>query len=135
MAAANLFAQTYGLGGSQDCAAVAKLLKSLPVPQFAPKSGIRIHVSEQELQSSSATVVGENASPFIQGSGHVCLLSHSAFPLLLATGHAFHSISESIYLVCCLRVDRWESRSSVFSFLCNTGLWKWFIPFPCVITL
>jgi hypothetical protein len=68
MAAANLFAQTYGLGGSQDCAVVAKLLQSLPVPKFAPKSGIRIHVSEQELQSTSATTIGENASPFVQGS-------------------------------------------------------------------
>lgn len=97
MAAANLFAQTYGLGGSQDCAAVAKLLKSLPVPKFAPRSGIRIHVSEQELQSTSATV-GENVSPFIQGSS-VCLLSHPSFPLLFATGHDFHCISE-IYLVC-----------------------------------
>ncbi|XP_060232843.1 ubiquitin-like modifier-activating enzyme 1 Y [Meriones unguiculatus] len=56
MAAANLFAQTYGLGGSQDCAAVAKLLQSLPVPKFSPKSGIRIPASEQELQSISATV-------------------------------------------------------------------------------
>ncbi|XP_032746418.1 ubiquitin-like modifier-activating enzyme 1 Y [Rattus rattus] len=56
MAAANLFAQTYGLEGSQDCAAVTTLLQSLPAPKFAPKSGIRIHVSEQELQSTSATV-------------------------------------------------------------------------------
>lgn len=61
MAAANLFAQTYGLEGSKDCPAVAKLLQSLQVPKFAPKSGIRSHVSEQELQSTSATV-GENTS-------------------------------------------------------------------------
>ncbi|EDL38132.1 ubiquitin-like modifier-activating enzyme 1 Y [Mus musculus] len=60
MAAANLFAQTYGLGGSQDCAVVAKLLQSLPVPKFAPKSGIRIHVSEQELQSTSATTIDDS---------------------------------------------------------------------------
>lgn len=73
MAAANLFAQTYGLGGSQDCAAVAKLLQSLPVPKFAPKSGIRIPSSEQELQSSSTTV-GEKTLPLAQGSC-VCLLS------------------------------------------------------------
>lgn len=87
MAAANLFAQTYGLEGSQDCAAVTKLLQSLPAPKFAPKSGIRIHVSEQELQSTSATV-GENASPLVQGSS-VCLLSLSAFPLVFATGRDF----------------------------------------------
>lgn len=73
MAAANLFAQTYGLGGSQDCAAVAKLLQSVPVPKFAPKSGIRIPVSEQELQSASASV-GENASPFVWRSDHLFVL-------------------------------------------------------------
>lgn len=72
MAAANLFAQTYGLGGSQDCASVAKVLQSLPVPKFAPKSGIRIHVSEQELQSTSATI-GENASAI--RSAITCLCS------------------------------------------------------------
>lgn len=98
MAAANLFAQIYGLGGSQDCAVVAKLLQSLPVPKFAPKSGIRIHVSEQELQSTSATTISENASPFVQQSS-VCVLSCSAFPMVFATGQDFHYISE-IYVVC-----------------------------------
>lgn len=56
MAAANLFAQTYGLGGSQDRAAVATLLQSVQVPEFTPKSGVKIHVSDQELQSASASV-------------------------------------------------------------------------------
>ncbi|XP_036159818.1 ubiquitin-like modifier-activating enzyme 1 isoform X3 [Myotis myotis] len=56
MAAANLFAQTYGLGGSQDRAAVATFLRSVQVPEFTPKSGVKIHVSDQELQSASASV-------------------------------------------------------------------------------
>ncbi|KAL1791519.1 ubiquitin-like modifier-activating enzyme 1, partial [Sigmodon hispidus] len=56
MAAANLFAQTYGLEGSRDIAAVVRLLQSLQVPKFAPKSGVRIHISEQELHGTSATV-------------------------------------------------------------------------------
>ncbi|KAM4798221.1 ubiquitin-like modifier-activating enzyme 1 isoform X3 [Urocitellus parryii] len=56
MAAANLFAQTYGLAGSQDRVAVTSLLQSLPVPKFTPKSGIKIHVSDQELQSASSSV-------------------------------------------------------------------------------
>ncbi|XP_047393198.1 ubiquitin-like modifier-activating enzyme 1 isoform X2 [Sciurus carolinensis] len=56
MAAANLFAQTYGLTGSQDRVAVTSLLQSLQVPKFIPKSGIKIHVSDQELQSASASV-------------------------------------------------------------------------------
>ncbi|EPY75682.1 ubiquitin-like modifier-activating enzyme 1 Y-like protein [Camelus ferus] len=56
MAAANLFAQTYGLLGSQDRAAVATLLQSVQVPEFTPKSGVKIHVSDQELQSANASV-------------------------------------------------------------------------------
>lgn len=56
MAAANLFAQTYGLVGSQDRAAVAAFLQSVQVPEFTPKSGVKIHVSDQELQSASASV-------------------------------------------------------------------------------
>ncbi|XP_062040592.1 ubiquitin-like modifier-activating enzyme 1 [Lepus europaeus] len=55
MAAANLFAQMYGLMGSQDRPAVATLLQSLQVPEFIPKSGVRIHVSDQELQSASVS--------------------------------------------------------------------------------
>nr|XP_051697439.1 ubiquitin-like modifier-activating enzyme 1 isoform X5 [Oryctolagus cuniculus] len=56
MAAANLFAQMYGLMGSQDRPAVATLLQSLQVPEFIPKSGVRIHVSDQELQSASVSL-------------------------------------------------------------------------------
>nr|XP_008505284.1 PREDICTED: ubiquitin-like modifier-activating enzyme 1 [Equus przewalskii] len=56
MAAANLFAQAYGLMGSRDRAAVATLLQSVQVPEFTPKSGVKIHVSDQELQSANASV-------------------------------------------------------------------------------
>ncbi|ELK26694.1 Ubiquitin-like modifier-activating enzyme 1 [Myotis davidii] len=56
MAGANLFAQTSGLAGSQDRAAVATLLQSVQVPEFTPRSGVKIHVSDQELQSASASV-------------------------------------------------------------------------------
>uniref|UniRef100_A0A9L0K750 Ubiquitin-like modifier-activating enzyme 1 n=1 Tax=Equus asinus TaxID=9793 RepID=A0A9L0K750_EQUAS len=59
MAAANLFAQTYGLMGSQDRAAAAILLKSVQVPSFTPRSDVKILVSDQELQHTSASV-GEN---------------------------------------------------------------------------
>ncbi|KAK2081552.1 E1 ubiquitin-activating protein, partial [Saguinus oedipus] len=56
MAAANLFAKTYGLIGSRDRAAVVTLLQSVHVPNFIPKSGVQIHISDQELQSTSASV-------------------------------------------------------------------------------
>jgi ubiquitin-activating enzyme E1 len=56
MAGANLFAQTYGMPGSTDRAAVVKILEELTVPTFIPRSGVKIHVSDQELQSASASV-------------------------------------------------------------------------------
>lgn len=67
MAAANLFAQTYGLTGSQDRDAVAALLQFVQVPEFTPKSGVKIHVSDQELQSANASV-GEDVWPVGQES-------------------------------------------------------------------
>lgn len=56
LAGANLYAQTYGLPGSTDRAALAKLLQDIKVPEFTPKSGVKIHVSDQELQSANASV-------------------------------------------------------------------------------
>lgn len=72
-AAANLFAQTYGLPGSRDRAALATLLQSLQVPEFTPKSGVKIHVPDQERRSTSASL-GEGVWLFGQES----LLSLSA---------------------------------------------------------
>nr|XP_020749835.1 ubiquitin-like modifier-activating enzyme 1 [Odocoileus virginianus texanus] len=54
IAAANLFAQTYGMMGSQDRSAVTKLIQSMQVPEFTLKSGVRSQVSDQELQTSSS---------------------------------------------------------------------------------
>ena len=56
MAAANLFAQSYGIEGSRDRGAVTEILRHVRVPPFAPKAGVRIHVSDQELQSAAATL-------------------------------------------------------------------------------
>ncbi|NXN91286.1 UBA1 enzyme, partial [Rhinopomastus cyanomelas] len=56
MAAANLFAQSYGIPGSRDRVGVAQLLREVKVPPFTPRAGVRIHVSDQELQSSAPTL-------------------------------------------------------------------------------
>ncbi|KAG7279855.1 hypothetical protein CRUP_016182 [Coryphaenoides rupestris] len=56
MSGANLYAQTYGMAGSKDRAALAKILQELDVPVFTPRSGVKIHVSDQELQSAHASV-------------------------------------------------------------------------------
>lgn len=56
MAAANLFAQTYGMQGSTDRAGVIKILQDVKVPTFTPRSGVKIHVSDQDLQNSNSSV-------------------------------------------------------------------------------
>lgn len=56
VAAANLFAQTYGVQGSTDRAGVIKILQDIKVPVFTPRSGVKIHVSDQELQNSHSSV-------------------------------------------------------------------------------
>uniref|UniRef100_A0A8C1TDW8 Ubiquitin-activating enzyme E1 n=1 Tax=Cyprinus carpio TaxID=7962 RepID=A0A8C1TDW8_CYPCA len=56
MAAANLLAQSYGLPGSTERSVLTKLLQDIKVPEFIPKSGVKIHVSDQELQSANASI-------------------------------------------------------------------------------
>ncbi|CAH2317122.1 ubiquitin-like modifier-activating enzyme 1 [Pelobates cultripes] len=56
IAAANLLAQSYGISGSTDRAAVAELMKSVKVAEFTPKSGVKIHVSDQEMQNAHASL-------------------------------------------------------------------------------
>uniref|UniRef100_A0A672GT43 Ubiquitin-like modifier-activating enzyme 1 n=1 Tax=Salarias fasciatus TaxID=181472 RepID=A0A672GT43_SALFA len=56
LAAANLFAQTYGIQGSTDRAALVKILQDVKVPVFTPRSGVKIHVSDQDLQNSNSSL-------------------------------------------------------------------------------
>ncbi|OWK14948.1 hypothetical protein Celaphus_00000471, partial [Cervus elaphus hippelaphus] len=66
IAAANLFAQTYGMMGSQDRSAVTILIQSMQVPEFTPKSGVRIQVSDQELQTSSSVDPGLESNVYLR---------------------------------------------------------------------
>ncbi|CAM9875266.1 ubiquitin-like modifier-activating enzyme 1 isoform X1 [Lampetra fluviatilis] len=54
MAGANLFATMYGIKGSRDRAATAEVLAHVKVPEYVPRSGITIHVSDQELQNAAS---------------------------------------------------------------------------------
>lgn len=65
VAAANLFAQTYGVQGSTDRAGVVKILQDVKVPTFTPRSGVKIHVSDQELQNSNSSV-GKAQIPYVE---------------------------------------------------------------------
>lgn len=68
MAAANLYAQSYGLQGSTDRAAVVKILQEVKVPPFTPRSGVKIHVSDQDLQNSNSSVGKMGKSMHVQKS-------------------------------------------------------------------
>ncbi|CAJ0951874.1 unnamed protein product [Ranitomeya imitator] len=56
IAAANLFAQSYGIAGSTDRPAVIEILNSVRVAEFTPRSGVKIHVSDQEMQNAHASM-------------------------------------------------------------------------------
>ena len=54
IAAANLRAFNYGLRGKADLAASKEVADSLVVPEFSPKSGVKIQVTKNEPVDNSA---------------------------------------------------------------------------------
>lgn len=55
VAAANLRAAMFGLPGSRDRDEVAKLLSRVHVPEFVPRSGVRIAVTDAEAQADTGS--------------------------------------------------------------------------------
>ena len=51
LSAANLRAQVYGIPQNRDRAAIIKMLQKVVVPEFTPRSGVRIDVTDSEAQS------------------------------------------------------------------------------------
>ena len=51
LAAANLRAAVYGLKQCRDRAYVTKVASGVAVPEFTPKSGVRIETTDAELQA------------------------------------------------------------------------------------
>jgi hypothetical protein len=48
VAAANLHAYNYGIKGTRDPAVFRKVIESMEVPVFTPKSGVKIQINENE---------------------------------------------------------------------------------------
>jgi ubiquitin-activating enzyme E1 len=48
MAAANLHAFNYGLKGETDPAIFKKTVEAQKIPEFTPKSGVKIQINENE---------------------------------------------------------------------------------------
>lgn len=49
VAAANLYGQIYGIEGSRNREDIQKILDGVCVPEFTPKSGVKIAVTDEEL--------------------------------------------------------------------------------------
>ncbi|XP_073325275.1 ubiquitin-like modifier-activating enzyme 1 [Pagrus major] len=54
MAAANLYGQIYGINGTRDFPSIRKILESVHVPSFTPKSSVKIHVTDKEMEEDKA---------------------------------------------------------------------------------
>ena len=52
VAGANLHAFNYGLKGERDPAVFRKVLQSMKIPHFEPKSGVKIQINENEPVSN-----------------------------------------------------------------------------------
>lgn len=50
VAAANLYGQIYGITGTRDRASIQKILETVHVPSFTPKSSVKIHVTDEEIK-------------------------------------------------------------------------------------
>ncbi len=53
VAAANLYGQIYGITGSRNHADIQSILQGVKVPEFTPKSSVKIAVTDQELKEEN----------------------------------------------------------------------------------
>lgn len=52
VAAANLYAQIFGIKGTRDRVSIGKTLADVAVPPFAVTSSARIHLTDQEMEEA-----------------------------------------------------------------------------------
>lgn len=53
MAAANLYGQIYGITGSKNRADIQSVLQGVKVPEFTPKSSVKIAETDQQLKEEN----------------------------------------------------------------------------------
>ena len=57
-AAANLRANIYGIEQNRDLEQIAAIAKKVSVPEFTPRAGVRIDVTEAEASSNNDATCG-----------------------------------------------------------------------------
>ncbi|XP_031723484.1 ubiquitin-like modifier-activating enzyme 1 [Anarrhichthys ocellatus] len=50
VAAANLYGQIFGISGTRDGASIRETLENVHVPSFTPKSSVKIHLTDKEME-------------------------------------------------------------------------------------
>lgn len=53
VAAANLYGQIYGITGSRNRADIQSVLQGVKVPEFTPKSSVKIAETDQQLKEEN----------------------------------------------------------------------------------
>lgn len=64
LAAANLYGQIYGVQGTRDQASVRKILADVHVPAFTPKSSVKIHLTDKEMEDDKKKETGDAGELF-----------------------------------------------------------------------
>ena len=62
MAAANLHAFNYGLRGENDPNLFRKIAAGVVVPEFVPKSGIKVQINENDPAQTDGSIDGQYSS-------------------------------------------------------------------------
>eukprot|EP00252_Welwitschia_mirabilis_P025423 TRINITY_DN7923_c0_g1_i1.p1 TRINITY_DN7923_c0_g1~~TRINITY_DN7923_c0_g1_i1.p1 ORF type:complete len:1109 (-),score=223.60 TRINITY_DN7923_c0_g1_i1:15-3341(-) len=81
VAAANLQATVYGLKGCHDQRQFKQILKAVQVPEFQPKGGLKIAVTDSEFQVAAQQNIG--SSPNARASSSSSILSELPSPATL----------------------------------------------------
>uniref|UniRef100_A0A4W3JZY6 E1 ubiquitin-activating enzyme n=1 Tax=Callorhinchus milii TaxID=7868 RepID=A0A4W3JZY6_CALMI len=59
VSAANLFAATHSIQGSTDRNSIQKILSDVSIPDFIPKSGVKIHATDKEMEADTDSLDDE----------------------------------------------------------------------------